>query len=88
MADQDGDEIIELYVAPSQLEADRLVLLLEEDGVTAMARATTMASFPTSGSYLILVKNTDLATAKKTISDARAGGAISDAGAFTDAHAG
>jgi len=84
----DAEDLIELYVAPSQLEADRLVLMLGEDGVEAIPRATTMTSFPTAGSYLILVKFSDLATAKKTINDARREGAISDAGSFTDPYAG
>jgi hypothetical protein len=78
----DADDLIELYAATSQLEADRLVLLLSEDGIEALARATTMTSFPTSGAWLVQVRHADLAKASKLISAARAEGAVSDRGEF------
>ena len=78
----DADDLIELYAATNQLEADRLVLLLGDDGIEALARATTMTSFPTSGAWLVQVRYADQAKATKIISAARAEGAVSDRGEF------
>ncbi|MDP2343946.1 MAG: hypothetical protein Q8O67_23515 [Deltaproteobacteria bacterium] len=75
-----NEDLLEIYAAASSMEAERLVLLLGEDGIEAMARATTMSSFPTPGQYLILVKGSDREKALKTITDARREGAISDRG--------
>lgn len=80
--DFDVDDLIELYAAPSQLEADRIVLLLGEDGIEALARATTMTSFPTDGTWLVQVKGADVPQAYKVIAEARRDGAISDRGEF------
>jgi hypothetical protein len=81
----DADDLIELYAAINQLEADRLVLLLGEDGIEAIARATTMTSFPTSGAWLVQVRFADRAQATKVIGAARAEGAVSDRGEFIGA---
>lgn len=78
----DADDLIELYAATSQLEADRLVLLLKDDGIEALARATTMTSFPTTGAWLVQVRFGDLASARKIIGAARTEGAVSDRGEF------
>ena len=74
------EDLVEIYAAASQIEGDRLVLLLEEDGVEALARATTSSSFPTASAHLILVRAGDRQKAKKTIEDARREGVISDGG--------
>lgn len=79
----EAEDLIELYAATNQLEADRLVLLLAEDGIEAIPRATTMTSFPTSGAWLILVAESAVDAARKIISNARLEGAISDRGEFT-----
>ena len=72
-----NEDLLEIYAASSSLEAERLVLLLGEDGVEALARATTGSSFPSASQHLILVKSSDRAQALKTINDARREGAIS-----------
>lgn len=84
MTTYEADDLVEVYAASNQLEADRLVLLLQDDGVEALARATTMSSFPTTGAWLVQVRFGDLATAKKVIAAARSEGAVSDRGEFTD----
>lgn len=78
----DADDLIELYAATNQLEADRLVLLLVEDGIEALARATTMTSFPTSGAWLVQVRHADREKAAKIIGAARLEGAVSHRGEF------
>ncbi len=75
-----NEDILEIYAAASAVEAERLVLLLEEDGIEALARATTMSSFPAGGQHLVLVKASDREKALKTIADARREGAVSDRG--------
>ena len=79
----EAEDLIELYAAPNQLEADRLVLLLAEDGIEAIPRATTMTSFPTSGTWLIVVPDSAVDDARRIITTARAEGVISTGGAFT-----
>jgi hypothetical protein len=74
------EDLLEIYAAASSMEAERLVLMLGEDGVEALSRATTASSFPTGGQYLILVKASDREKAVKTIGDARREGAITDRG--------
>jgi hypothetical protein len=76
----DHEDLVELYAAASSIEAERLVMLLGEDGVEAIARATTISSFPTSSQHLILVRAGDREAAKKTIEDARREGVVSDGG--------
>jgi hypothetical protein len=79
----DAEDLIELYAATNQLEANRLVLLLAEDGIEAIPRATTMTSFPTSGAWLILVAESAVDAARRIISNARLEGAIGVGGEFT-----
>jgi hypothetical protein len=76
------EDLVEVYAAANAVEADRLVLLLEEDGVEAIARETTMSSFPSPAEahYLILVRDGSKAKAKEIIEAARREGAISTDG--------
>lgn len=76
----DREDLIELYAPASQVEAERIVLLLEEDGVEGLARATSSSSFPTASQHLILVRAGDREKARKTIDDARREGVITDGG--------
>jgi hypothetical protein len=80
MTQYDDDDLVELYAPANAVEADRLVLLLAEDGVEALARATTSSSFPTAGQMLLLVRGSELAKATSTIENARREGAISQGG--------
>lgn len=81
----DADDLIELYAAQGAIEADRIVLLLAEDGVEALARATTVSSFPTAAQHLILVRGADRERARATIENARREGAISHGGEWLGA---
>ena len=80
MTPLDREDLLEIYAAASAIEAERLILLLEEDGIDGIARATTMSSFPTAGQHLILVRAGDAEKAKVTIGDARREGVISENG--------
>jgi hypothetical protein len=78
------DDWVELYAASSQLEASRIVLMLDEDGVDSIARATTMTSFPAGGSsqHLVLVRFEDRVRARLMIDAARRESAITTNGEF------
>jgi hypothetical protein len=80
----DAQDLVEVYGAKNQVEADRLVLLLEDEGVESIQRATTMSSFPTSSEahYLVCVREDDRQKALELIEAARRDGAISMDGAF------
>ena len=80
----DAEDLIELYAAAGSMEADRIVLLLNDDGIEAMARATTMTSFPATGTsqFLVLVRGSDRARARDVIDNARREGAITTGGDF------
>lgn len=80
----DAQDLIEIYGAKNVMEADRLVLLLEEDGIEAIQRATTMSSFPTASEahYLVCVREEQRARAVELIEAARRDGAVSTDGAF------
>lgn len=78
----DHEDLVEIYAAATSIEAERLVLMLEEDGVEALARATTISSFPTAGQHLILVRAGDREKALVTIRDARREGVVSEGGAW------
>ena len=77
------EELIELYASPDAVEAERIVLLLGQDGIEGLVRATTSTSFPIAGATLILVAAHDVGRARGTIENARREGAISDGGEFT-----
>jgi len=40
------EDIVELYAAGSSVEADRIVLLLDEEGIEAQRRETSVPVFP------------------------------------------
>jgi hypothetical protein len=81
-ADPRFEDLVELYAAATRVEADRIVLLLEEDGVEAMARETTMTSFPSPAEahVLVLVRSGDRDKAKATVEAAVREGAVSEGG--------
>jgi hypothetical protein len=84
MGDARFDDLVEIYGAASSVEADRLVLLLEEEGIEAISRATTMSSFPSpaESSYLVCIRSSERERARALIEAARRDGAISEDGAF------
>ncbi|HEY1098442.1 MAG TPA: hypothetical protein VGF99_05925 [Myxococcota bacterium] len=77
-----SEHLIELYAAPGRIEADRLVLLLQEDGVEVITRPTTSSMFPVEGPMLLLVPEHDVARARSTIENARREGAVGYEGEF------
>jgi hypothetical protein len=84
MVDARFEDLVELYGAATAVEADRVVLLLAEEGIEAVARATTMSSFPSPAEahYLVCVREAGLEKAREVIEAARRDGAISENGAF------
>ena len=84
MNDLHLEDLVEIYAAAGALEADRIVLLLDEEGIEAIARETTMSSFPSTfeGSHLILVRDAQKAQARVLLENARRDGAIGETGAF------
>ena len=76
----EAEDLIELYAPANGIEAERLVLILAEDGVEALARATTMSAFPTQAQHLLLVRSADVTKARATIAGARREGVISQGG--------
>jgi hypothetical protein len=80
----DATDMIELYAASSAMEAERIVLILEDEGVEALARALSASSFPAdvSSQHLIVVQAPDRDKAKEAIAKARADGVITVTGDF------
>jgi hypothetical protein len=80
------EDLVELYAAATRVEADRLQLLFDEDGVEALLRETTMSSFPSpaEGHYLVLVRGSDKERARAIIEAAIRDGAISEGGRLLD----
>jgi hypothetical protein len=76
------EDLVELYAAATRVEADRIVLLLEEDGVEAISRETTMTSFPSPAEahVLVLVRSNDREKARTLIEAAVREGAVSEGG--------
>jgi hypothetical protein len=87
MADPRFEDIVEIYGAATSLEADRIVLLLEDEEIDAIARMTSMSSSfpsPSEAHYLICVREPQKTKAKEIIEAARRDGAITEDGAFLD----
>jgi hypothetical protein len=80
----DKEDLVEMYGAASLLEGQRLVLLLEEDGIEALVRETTASSFPSAAEahYLVCVRAGDIEKARAVVEAARRDGAISLDGDF------
>lgn len=78
------EDLVEIYGAATSMEADRIVLLLDEDGIEAIARETTMSSFPAPAEshYLVSVREPQRERARALIEAARRDGAISENGSF------
>jgi hypothetical protein len=73
-----------VYAAASAVEADRIVLVLDEAGIEAIARATTMSSFPSpsESAHLVLVRDKSKAEARELIERARVDGVVTGDGEF------
>lgn len=84
MPDPRFDELVQIYGAATRMEADRIVLLLDEEGVDAVVHETQATSFPSSSGahYLICVRGPDEPRTRTVIEAARLGGAISEQGTF------
>jgi hypothetical protein len=80
----DKQDLVEFYGAASQMEGQRIVLLLEEDGIEGIMRETTASSFPSQSDahYLICVRADELEKARALVEAARKDGAVSTDGDF------
>jgi hypothetical protein len=80
----DGVDLVELYGAKNAIEADRVVRILEDEGIEALYRETTASSFPSPADahYLVLVTANRRDEAKKLIEGAVTDGVLSGDGVF------
>lgn len=88
----DGDEfnpldemdLAEVYAAGSAMEANRLVLLLQDEGIEAMSRESSVSKFPSTAtqSYLITAPAPDKARAQALIKQAIADEIVPADGTF------
>jgi hypothetical protein len=51
----DDLEIAEIYAAGGAMEADRLVLLLQDEGIEAMNQMTSVSKFPSTATQRFLI---------------------------------
>ena len=77
-------EIAEAYAAESELEAERIVLLLGDEGIEAFKREVSVSVIPTVAGlrFLVLVFAENLESTNKILTQAREDGILSDTGAF------
>jgi hypothetical protein len=80
------DDLVEIYAAATRVEGDRLTLLLEEVGIDAIVRETTVTTFPSpvEDHVLLLVKASDRDRARTLIAAAIQDGAVSEQGRLFD----
>lgn len=80
----DSVDLVELYGAKNAIEADRVVRILEDEGIEALYRETTASSFPSPAEshYLVLVTADKRAEATKLIQGAVTDGVLSTDGVF------
>ncbi len=81
LTDQD---LVELYAASSQIEADRIVLMLGEEGIEAHAREASVAGFPSDANrrHLITVFGKDRGRAVELVQAAVDADVLTDKGTF------
>ena len=65
-------DLVEIYAATNAIEADRVILLLNEEGIEAQCRETSLPAFPTSGTsrHLVTVFQQDRDKANQLIAQA------------------
>ena len=65
-------DLVEIYAATSAIEADRVILLLDDKGFDAQSRETSLPAFPTSGTsrHLVTVFQKDREQANQLIAQA------------------
>jgi hypothetical protein len=88
----DGDEqhplddmsLADVYAAGGAMEADRITLLLQDEGIEAVKREVSVSEFPSTATqrYLILAPETDKARAQDLIRGAIRDGIIPEDGTF------
>jgi len=78
------EDIVEFYAAGSEVEADRIVLLLGDDGIEAHRRETSVPLVPSDGSsrHLITVFESDVERARALVKQAIADDVLPSSGMF------
>jgi len=83
------DEILnrtacDIYAAASEVEAERIVSFLRDEGIETMEQQTNMPSFPTTvtARYIITVSKDQKEKAIELVKSARNDGIISNSGTF------
>jgi hypothetical protein len=81
----DDIELVEIYAAGSHMGVDRIVMMLQDEGVEALAREITVSEFPSSATerFLVTVPAGDKDKAVELIKQAIADKVLpADAGSF------
>ena len=65
----DQIHLVEVYAAASEMGADRVVLMLEDDGIVAQKRESSVAGFPAASTqrHLVIVSAQDKERAQALI---------------------
>jgi hypothetical protein len=81
---EDSERFIDIYAATDELEALRIMSLLEEEGIEAHKYLSGVSQFPalSSSAYVVAVINKKINEAKSIIEHAREDNIISKAGVF------
>jgi hypothetical protein len=78
------EDVLEIYAAGSDVEADRILLMLNDEGVEAHRRETSVPMVPAAGSarYLITVFSSDADKARAVLKQAIADDILPKDGTF------
>lgn len=77
-------DLADVYAAGGPMEADRITLMLEDEGIEVMKREVSVSEFPSTATqrFLILTPESDKARAQELIRGAIEDGVIGDDGSF------
>jgi len=81
----DDMTLVEVYAAGSHIGVDRIVMMLEDEGIEALAREITVAEFPAAASerFLVTVPTTEKERSANIIKQAITDGVLpGDTGTF------
>ncbi len=80
----DEMNMADVYAAGGPMEADRITLMLEDEGIAALRREISVSEFPSTATqrFLILTPASDKAKAQALIRQAIQDGVLSDEGTF------
>jgi hypothetical protein len=79
-----SDRLIDVYVASDEMEAERIMALLEEEGILATESSSGISQLPTIGDsrFIIAVQRGSIKQSKSVIEQARHDGVVSLKGVF------